>query len=501
MSVIEVSSLKLSGDPRRSHVARLRLEDALHTEVPDDTRLILVRHMSVAAQASSARPAERQTAMRQAWLTATGGARHGTEDSANGANCVWFADEAEAEMVLLERLLKGLAVTAWFWKLAVPQWRGKNAAEWLDDLVEQALRQGEEARLIRLGDTCIAAGAAPQLLTALERHGGQGRPTAGVEPLEPNATSASASGEDEPALAVLATRSAQLTLARFSKEMLQVLHRLARSTAGQITVRALVRAQALRISPALALRPQVLSRAASLVLEQLSDAATPEAAADCLAAKSTSPKPKHPPLSANPSQTSTRSRDGAEAAEFNRAPSPAQPVFVARGAATADRQPDQQHSPLALILPRPSLHAGLWLIVPALSDLGLRQWFASNPELLGDNPGGQLVRAIALHHRTPPRDPALAGLEFADAEAVLPEWTMLWRKGLDRWLRRRARRRLHDLVRRPGKLLWSEGALQVSFPVADADLRLRRLTLDRDPGWTDWLGLSIRYRFVGEDDQ
>jgi hypothetical protein len=67
-------------------------------------------------------------------------------------------------------------------------------------------------------------------------------------------------------------------------------------------------------------------------------------------------------------------------------------------------------------------------------------------------------------------------------------------------LRQTVRRRVHDLVNRPGELGWDEFRIDIRFPVADADLALRRRALDRDPGWTDWLGLSIRYHFGGIED-
>jgi len=34
------------------------------------------------------------------------------------------------------------------------------------------------------------------------------------------------------------------------------------------------------------------------------------------------------------------------------------------------------------------------------------------------------------------------------------------------------------------------------FPPAAADIRLRRHALDVDPGWTDWLGLAVRYLYA-----
>lgn len=144
-----------------------------------------------------------------------------------------------------------------------------------------------------------------------------------------------------------------------------------------------------------------------------------------------------------------------------------------------------------------SRHAGLWLVVPSLIRLGVREWLTARPELLAHHPGAVLLHAIARHHRVPPDDPALLGLEPPGEAEPIPAWAAAWRHGLDRWLRRTSRRRLHDLLQRPGELEWGERKLDIRFPAEAADLALRRRALDCDPGWTDWLGLSIRYHFGG----
>jgi hypothetical protein len=116
------------------------------------------------------------------------------------------------------------------------------------------------------------------------------------------------------------------------------------------------------------------------------------------------------------------------------------------------------------------------------------------------NPGATLLHEIARHHRVPLGDAALLALALPPEADHCPEWARVWRHGLDRWLRRTARRRLHDLVNRAGELDITGEAVTVHYPPDAADLALRRLALDRDPGWTDWLGLSIRYNFAGTEN-
>ena len=77
-----------------------------------------------------------------------------------------------------------------------------------------------------------------------------------------------------------------------------------------------------------------------------------------------------------------------------------------------------------------------------------------------------------------------------------PDGRASWRIGLDRWLERRARIKLARLVWRPGWLRVTDERLIVRFPPAAADIRLRRRALDVDPGWTDWLGLAVRYLYA-----
>jgi hypothetical protein len=139
--------------------------------------------------------------------------------------------------------------------------------------------------------------------------------------------------------------------------------------------------------------------------------------------------------------------------------------------------------------------AGLWLAIPALIHMGFREWLEARPALLYDDPGQVLIRTVAERHRVMPDDPALAPLAFPDGEFEPPAWALIWRTGLDRWLRRRARVPLARLVWRGGWLRLADDRLVVRFPPQAADIRLRRHALDVDPGWTQWLGLSVRYLY------
>ncbi len=173
-------------------------------------------------------------------------------------------------------------------------------------------------------------------------------------------------------------------------------------------------------------------------------------------------------------------------------PRPAQPP----ASVTEVRAPPEQ--PLVSPIGLESDCAGLWLVIPSLIRLGFREWLCERPLLLRRDCGRTLLRTLARHYRVPDGDPALAAFEGLAEIGETPDWARCWRAGLDGWLRRRARIPLHRLVRKRGEVTFADEKLIVRFPLDAADLRLRRRALDVDPGWVDWLGLSVRYRYEGK---
>ena len=496
MARVEVSRLAMACPVQYSAAPRIRLEDALQCEIPDDDRLVLIRRMAISAGASAPRAGARQQAMRSAWQAATDGARHGSESGAPAANCVWFASEAEAEVVLLDLMLRGCAPVGWFWKLAVPNWRARPVNDWLPELVAEAILPGREAKLVRLIACCGDCGAANQLIAALPVAAAMGSaPDSAVLSEPDNVETASAQSLQSD----LASTVAAEALRQFPTAVRDALRAVQSSTQGAAAVRAVLRAQVLRVSPALTMRPMLLAEILArteAALHRPATAAKPDVATEPESGRKHRSKATQierggqyrvSPASPAPSDTAMKT-----------ATAPLEPVTGRLQQARVDELEPQILPSLLTGRALRSGHAGVWLAVPALADLGFRGWLQDRPELLGDHPGAQLITAIARHHGCAADDPALSGLPRLDPDQPCPEWTDLWRLALDRWLRRTARRRLHDLARRPGKLLWSDDRLQITFPLAAADIRLRRLALDRDPGWTDWLGLSVRFSYSDE---
>jgi hypothetical protein len=103
----------------------------------------------------------------------------------------------------------------------------------------------------------------------------------------------------------------------------------------------------------------------------------------------------------------------------------------------------------------------------------------------------------------PPEAPVPAGAPATPAEeAALDQHAAGWAEAVMRALRQ-ARRPDDDtriptlwlLARRPGVIVADPGWLEVRLNIEDVDLMVRRAGLDLDPGWLDWLGTVVVFRY------
>jgi hypothetical protein len=494
MSAVAVAKLKLGCEAQQRDRLLFAIEDGLRTTLPDERRLVLLRRMRIAGSLAS--PGQREASVRSGWLDAVAGACHGSADGAAVANCVWFESRDEAEALLAARLLAGRPVDAWFWRLAIPSWDGLPLRAWLNRCLGEALAANDDRRVLAVAGACILAGAADRLVEALA----ESSPDLPILPFPDRKGFVPTIGRTPFVSPTRHEREPRVSdwLPRMPPRLREAAASLARAEgSAPVAARAILRAWILRRSPALALAPEQLAAITTEAMEQLA-ALGPTALARAGPAETPGPLPpagaEGPRRSeAMPSPRRADRCDEAPRPSPSGTPAPPPEATIApspfAGSPAAERP--------ALCRFRRSDHAGLWLVLPGLIRLGFREWLAARPDLLDGHPASLLLHAIARHHRVAAEDPALLALP-PPGEAPLPEWTGLWRHGLDRWLRRTARRRLHDLVARAGELDWNEERVEIRFPGSAVDMRLRRRALDRDPGWTDWLGLSVRYHFGGE---
>lgn len=70
-----------------------------------------------------------------------------------------------------------------------------------------------------------------------------------------------------------------------------------------------------------------------------------------------------------------------------------------------------------------------------------------------------------------------------------------WELAVRSWLAQHTALSLRDVVARPGRIAVTRTHLDIFFDLAQADVRVRRVGLDLDPGWLPWLGRVVAYHY------
>jgi hypothetical protein len=490
------------------HGAQARAEDALRC-AGDDPRLLLLRRLSLGvlpSRGGRTLQADWTARTRRDLRAAAAAAVHAMTPGAEARDNVYFNDALEARTLLIRLLAAGRRPSGWFWRLAVPEWTGAAwpdaAARLLPDLVARPGGSVALARAVRrlIADRNLASLLSPvtaRLVVML-------LPTlAGARPA-PSASAPSAEVPDATGGAPIALRKdavipmrAPLVAARAPPQRrveISAVEPAARAAAKRVLATlgpaeaAALRTEFLRRSPD---DPVVLWLAAQVVLDRepvLASAATVViAVAHELRAMIVQAPPE---LVAEPRRKPVAAAETATPSSPARALSREQLATTAAAKAPPQRPAVEPSASIAM--EHPSEGAGLFLLVRPLILLGLPQWLDAHPrEALGAF-GWAIFAAILARTPVVATDPVWRVLPEAEASA---DALTAWRVGLDRWLRRRARVRLADVVRRPGWFTFADGATLVRFRLASADIRVRRLALDVDPGWVPWLGHAIRFAY------
>jgi hypothetical protein len=123
---------------------------------------------------------------------------------------------------------------------------------------------------------------------------------------------------------------------------------------------------------------------------------------------------------------------------------------------------------------------------PILLCLHLRQpAFALHDEVLANLP---------LQPEVWPKGFAISRRASFDSNYFLRVWTV----AVKRWCWRMGRLTLREIVNRDGRVWLTRTDLDVTFSIAAADLRIRRIGLDIDPGWLPWFderGRVVRFHY------
>jgi hypothetical protein len=170
-------------------------------------------------------------------------------------------------------------------------------------------------------------------------------------------------------------------------------------------------------------------------------------------------------------------------------------------------------------LGEPTCAAGLYFLLHVLRRLGIAGAVEECPALAEASIAAHVLRNIAARLGVVEDDPILLGLGLSDAEFEAPKdllaampraawpcnlhWnearnftsrTLLrvWTLGVRRWCWREAGLTAREIVERRGMVWMTRTDLDVTLALEDADVRIRRMGLDIDPGWVPWLGVTGR---------
>ena len=494
-----ISRLRMRAPPGHAATARARTEDALRLAAPDD-RLLIVRRLDLGRLGVRSTPAEWNARAAERVAALRHRAIHAATPGAASAEAVWFRSVEEAETLLLRELASGRTPSAWFWRLAVRGWRGAPLTIWLPQRVAEAA--GDPLREVALAHAMVAvalAGYLPALAAALAlaplpvpvvdgpiTHGMVDTAGGAVPPLRQPADN-------------MAARVHHLLARHDPVVRAAILTAIAAAHGEGPAARWIARLGLLAAAPELAAQPALWAEATAELLAL----ATPAGTAAGI---------ERVPLEAAPGWTEDAPPNGRRSAERRPAPA-AEPAGSPNAAPSPARDPTATVSDARPALPeeaaasadRPhvsgseqeSLGAGVFLLVRPLVLMGLPEWLDRRPTLAVDGFGRALLQAIAQRMRIEDDDPLFAILN-AEPVAAWNAPLIAWRVGLDRWLRRTARIRLAEVVRRRGWISAAPESVAVRFRVNAADIRLRRRALDIDPGWVPWLGRVVRYHYRDE---
>ena len=455
--------------PELASPAQWAIEDALRLAGRDcGARHVVIRRLSLGRLAWGAGAALRDLAgLVDTKLRALIDAALPAESTdAAQADAVYFSSPAAARAVLAAKLLRGETPQAWFWPRAVPDFEPQAP----DALERQmlALWAAPEGRVHLAAD--MAALAAERSPAQVE---------AAIPPAVARRLTVLWPGRAAQANAAPVFLSVDAAPQRMAPGLAAIAFALPQAS----PVRDLVIALALiAAAPQLAEEPALaIALAARVVATPASERKAPV-------------MPMARPLRLNADAGSTLRASPQPAMRF--APDARQPLRPATDSSEAARPFPPAAAPAQARQLWPdearSAAAGLFLLVQPLRFLGFEAWLKRHPDETAGGYGATLLRDIARRLRVLEDDPLWTYLRQGDQE---PFDTRPWRTALAGLLRRRCKLTLAAVVRRKGWLSGGRTSLDIRYPAQSADIRLRRMAFDIDPGRVAWLGLTLAYHY------
>ena len=177
------------------------------------------------------------------------------------------------------------------------------------------------------------------------------------------------------------------------------------------------------------------------------------------------------------------------------APIPSHPTVALSPADLAgerdDRSTDQPRD--EILVGEPTSGAGLYFLLNTLDRIGVEREHFSLLFV------ARLFQRIADHAAVERRDPILRWVEAIEnqnePEEIDERLLRLWLLKIRRWCWRRGQLTVIEIVRRPGYVTLTKTDLDVTMPLDSADIRIRRIGLDLDPGWCPWFGRVVHFHY------
>jgi hypothetical protein len=542
-----VRHLKVRADSE-AHVrhAVLTLEDAMRcASLPDaGARLLLVRRLDlgVVAQGISSQTLSRLVEEK---VAAVGGAWvHAFDPAAERANFVFFRDALEARCELALRLARTTPCTAWYWRLAVPEFKpavGAPANLRRIALTIAALPEAPVAlpawiaRLTAAGAASVIARAIGPVDAAVLLHSAHLSDTLdaqkfqGTREVQPQPLFARQHGHP----AELSIQTERLPAFATQPSWLQ---KLSRAGGGVLFTESSKRVAPLTRTTRLAASAELMQPGrsqASGEIDTPSTCATTESSETDLHAAQL-PRQRHNissevalGITANTPAIDVRLAPLSDQFNTDAVCKPDQPDRTHHEAVPA---PVLNGSPLPDA--SPTAYGGLLFLLPVLQRLGYPAWAETLPEKAAAHVVQHMLTLVLRRLDAPTDDPAwlLAGSSLSDpfgridvkapapwGDPTLAAPRCAAARDVDtlanqaqsvaalahvvliacrRWLRRVAGIGLASLVTRPAAIGFSATHADAFFRLGDADVRVRRAGLDFDLGWVPWYGRVISFHYT-----
>ena len=181
------------------------------------------------------------------------------------------------------------------------------------------------------------------------------------------------------------------------------------------------------------------------------------------------------------------------------------------------------------LLGEPTSAAGLYFLINALERVGIAAAVVAYPILGESNFALHVLKRLAMDAKVAEDDPILRCLPAQNQRFDLDDegWTeiqgkpecqpagltavaprdpatlvRLWAVAARRWCWRVTRLGLGEIVHRPGRVWLTRTDLDVTLPLDQVEIRIRRAGLDIDPGYVSWFGpwgLAVRFHYRERD--